>query len=465
MAEDSYICALRCSYGVIGTSNKGKALILSCGCSLVKYLVYGIRNTIILGKLFAEIYSPVIKQSVTMGMKQSRSYDLLFIIDILCAGNNFLHFTGVNINGIISDCFYLFIGGVVVDSYKSHLLLAVNRLAVGADFYADGSFKSHAAEVMIVGGIDRAVGIHTLGNGHFVNMIFAVNAFIGDFFRRKRGFAVLIAVEHNIYGGGSNIHGDGVFIFARSRENIAAVNAFAVLALGAGFISGADNVVALCAFYVFGVVAVVFGNIGGMFLISGADFLAGADNLAALFAGNGHGVVAVALCGVCGFGFGADMVARRGGNGDNYFFYCAFGNVHISGCAAENLCSELCLLFCRYIFFCSKHNSCNSFTRRNSALHIQIGKTNLKIAAVFIGHSVFSYRNVTVIRSNRLYGKQICIEIKPCFKSNKSRISFINCNINCNILASLYRSGGDCGSCVYCKCRNSGAAHHNDCKQ
>ena len=202
-----------------------------------------------------------------------------------------------------------------------------------------------------------------------------------------------------------------------------------------------------------------------MLLISGACFLCGAYNLAAFFTGNGYGVVAVALCGIGCFGFGADVVARRGGNSDNYFFYCAFGNVDISGCAAENLCSELCLLFCRYIFFCSKHNSCNSFTRRNSALPIRIGKTNLKIAAVFIGHSVFSDRNVAVIRSNRLYGKQICIEIKPCFKSNKSRITFINCNINGNILASLYRSGGDCGSCVYCKCRNSGAAHHNDCKQ
>ena len=295
LAENSYICALRCGYGVIGTSNKGKALILSCGCSLVKYLVYGICNAIILGKLFAEIYSPVIKQSVTMGMKQSRSYDLLFIIDILCAGNNFLHFTGVNINGVISDCFYLFIGGVVVNSYKSHLLLAVNRLAVGADFYADRRFKGHSAELLIILSINGAIGIHTLGNDHFVNMVFADHSFIGDFFRRKSGFAVLVAIEGYVNGGGSNIHGDGVFIFAHSRENIAAVSAFAVLALGAGFISGADNIVALCAFYGFGVVAVVFGNIGGMFLISGADFLAGADNLAALFAGNGHGVVAVAL--------------------------------------------------------------------------------------------------------------------------------------------------------------------------
>ena len=426
MAENSYICALRCGYGVIGTSNKGKALILSCGCSFVKYLVYCIRNAIILGKLFAEIYSPIIKQSVTVGMKQSRSYDLLFIIDILCAGNNFLHFTGVNINGVISDCFYLFIGGVVVDSYKGHLLLAVNRLAVGADFYADRRFKGHSAKLMIIRSINRAIGIHTLGNGHFVNMVFADHAFINNLVGCKGVFAVLVAIEGYVNGGGSNIHGDGVFIFARSRENIAAVNAFAVLALGAGFVIGADN-------------------------------------LAALFAGNGHSVVAVTLCGIGGLGL--RMVAGSGGNGDNYFFYCAFGNVDISGCAAENLCSELCLLFCRYIFFCSKHNSCNSFTCRNSALHIQIGQTNLKIAAVFIGHSVFSYRNVTVIRSNRLYGKQICIEIKPCFKSNKSRISFINCNINCNILASLYRSGGDCGSCVYCKCRNSGAAHHNDCKQ
>ena len=258
MAENSYICALRCGYGVIGTSNKGKALILSCGCSFVKYLVYCIRNAIILGKLFAEIYSPVIKQSVAMGMKQSRSYDLLFIIDILCAGNNFLHFTGVNINGIISDCFYLFIGGVVVNSYKSHLLLGVNGVAVGADFYADRRFKGHSAELMIIRSINRAVGIHALGNGHFVNMIFAVNAFIGDFFRRKSGFAVLIAVECNIYGGGCDFHGDGVFIFTRSRENIAAVNALAVLALGAVFISGADN-------------------------------------LTALFAGNSHGVFAVAL--------------------------------------------------------------------------------------------------------------------------------------------------------------------------
>ena len=202
-----------------------------------------------------------------------------------------------------------------------------------------------------------------------------------------------------------------------------------------------------------------------MLLISGACFLCGAYNLAAFFAGNGYGVVAVALCGVCGFGFGADVVARRGGIGDNYFFYCAFGNFDISGFAVENLCSELCLLFCRYIFFCSKHNSCNSFTRRNSALPIRIGKTNLKIAAVFIGHSVFSDRNVTVIRSNRLYGKQICIEIKPCFKSNKSRIAFINCNINGNILASFYFSRRSRWCYIYCKCRNSGAAHHNNGKQ
>ena len=403
-----------------------------------------------------------------MCKKKSRSNDKIVktvVIDVLCTGNNALHFAGHNVNGIIADFLNLGVLGVVVDSYKGHLLLVVNRLAVGADFYADRRFKGHSAKLMIIRSINRAVGIHALGNGHFVNMIFAVNAFINNLVGCKSGFAVLIAIECNIYGGGRDFHGDGVFIFAHSRKNIAAVSAFAILALGAGFISGADNIVALCAFYGFGVVAVVFGNIGGMFLISGANFLAGADNLAALFAGNGHGVVAVALCGVCGFGFGADVVARRGGNGDNYFFYCAFGNVDISGCAAENLCSELCLLFCRYIFFCSKHNSCNSFTRRNSALHLQIGQTNLKIAAVFIGHSVFSYRNVAVIRSNRLYGKQICIEIKPCFKSNKSRISFINCNINGNILASLCRSGGDCGSCVYCKCRNSGAAHHNDCKQ
>ena len=253
-----------------------------------------------------------------MGMKQSRSYDLLFIIDILCAGNNFLHFTGVNINGVISDCFYLFIGGVVVDSYKSHLLLAVNRLAVGADFYADRRFKGHSAKLMIIRSINRAVGIHTLGNGHFVNMIFAVNAFIGDFFRRKSDFAVLIAVECNIYGGRRDFHGDGVFIFARSRENIAAVNAFAVLALGAGFVIGADN-------------------------------------LAALFAGNGHGVVAVALCGVCGFGFSADMVARRGGNGDGklsalnisvvYLLKIAISQIHFFKLERRHF------LFA-YIFFC-----------------------------------------------------------------------------------------------------------------
>ena len=298
-------------------------------------------------------------------------------------------------------------------------------------------------------------------------MIFSafVCSFVRYFIFRNGRFGVFIAIECNVDCCGSNFYGNYIFIFSDFRKNISAVGAFSLFAFGAGLVCEAYGIIALCTFYGFIVGAIIFRGICCMLLISGAYFLCGADNLAAFFTGNGYGVVAVTLCGIGCFGFGADMVAGSGRNGDNYFFYCAFGNVDISGCAAENLCSELCLLFCRYIFFCSKHNSCNSFTRRNSALPIRIGKTNLKIAAVFIGHSVFSDRNVAVIRSNRLYGKQICIEIKPCFKSNKSRITFINCNINGNILASLYRSGGDCGSCVYCKCRNSGAAHHNDCKQ
>ena len=193
-----------------------------------------------------------------MCVEQGRSYNSAISIDILRTGNNALHFAGININGVISDCFYIIISGVVVDSYKGHLLLAVNRLAVGANLSSYRRFKGHSAEIVVILGINRAVGIHTLGNSHFVNMIFVDHAFIGDFFRRKRGFSVLIAVECNIYGGGSNVHGDGVLFIPGCRESIAAVNAFAVLALGAGFVGSADN-------------------------------------LAALFAGNGHGVVAVTL--------------------------------------------------------------------------------------------------------------------------------------------------------------------------
>ena len=378
MAENSYICALRCGYGVIGTSNKGKALILSCGCSLVKYLVYGICNAIILGKLFAEIYSPVIKQSVTMGMKQSRSYDLLFIIDILCAGNNFLHFTGVNINGVISDCFYLFIGGVVVNSYKSHLLLAVNRLAVGADFYADRRFKGHSAKLLIICGINGAIGIHTLGNGHFVNMIFAVNAFIGDFFRRKSGFAVLIAVECNIYGGGRDFHGDGVFIFAHSRKNIAAVSAFAILALGAGFISGADN-------------------------------------LAALFAGNGHGVVAVALCGVCGFGFGADVVARRGGNGGFDFYIFGADNRLVFHKTSFYSCNELCYLLFGNIALCSESDF-SVLACRNSAEAAHFKMSDLHIGAFGIALRSSGNKAICIVKSVALIIEKVVVIVKSCFK-------------------------------------------------
>ena len=355
LIEESHRCALRCSYGVINKVVKNKGFVLSSSQIFAKCCVRGGRNTIILGELFAEVYSPVIKQCVAMSEKKSRSYNSAVIIDVLCTGDNALHFAGHNVDGVIADCFYIFIGGVVVDSYKGNLLLAVNRLAVRADFYADRRFKGHSAKLLIICGINGAVGIHTLGNSHFVNMVFADHAFINNLVGCKGVFAVLVAIEGYVNGGGSDIHGDGVFIFARSRENIAAVNAFAVLALGAGFISGADNVVALCAFYGFGVVAVVFGNIGGMFLISGADFLAGADNLAALFAGNGHGVVAVALCGVCGFGFSADMVARRGGNGDGklsalnisvvYLLKIAISQIHFFKLERRHF------LFA-YIFFC-----------------------------------------------------------------------------------------------------------------
>ena len=91
-----------------------------------------------------------------------------------------------------------------------------------------------------------------------------------------------------------------------------------------------------------------------MLLISGACFLCGAYNLAAFFAGNGHGVVAVALCGIGCFGFGADMVARRGGNGcfDFYIFGTDVGTVlHKTGFYS---CGELCRLLFGYIVLCGK---------------------------------------------------------------------------------------------------------------
>ena len=351
-----------------------------------------------------------------MCKKKSRSNDKIVktvVIDVLCTGNNALHFAGHNVNGIIADFLNLGVLGVVVDSYKGHLLLAVNRLAVGADFYADRRFKGHSAELMIIRSINRAVGIHALGNGHFVNMIFAVNAFIGDFFRRKSDFAVLIAVECNIYGGGRDFHGDGVFIFARSRENIAAVNAFAVLALGAGFISGADNIVALCAFYGFGVVAVVFGNIGGMFLISGADFLAGADNLAALFAGNGHGVVAVALCGVCGFGL--RMVAGSGRNGS--FNFHIFGAdkravLHKTGFYS---CSELCYLLFGNIALCSESDF-SVLACRNSAEAAHFKMSDLHIGAFGIALRSSGNKAICIVKSVALIIEKVVVIVKSRFK-------------------------------------------------
>ena len=353
-----------------------------------------------------------------MCKKKSRSNDKIVktvVIDVLCTGNNALHFAGHNVNGIIADFLNLGVLGVVVDSYKGHLLLAVNRLAVGADFYADRRFKGHSAKLLIICGINGAIGIHTLGNGHFVNMIFAVNAFIGDFFRRKSGFAVLIAVECNIYGGGRDFHGDGVFIFAHSRKNIAAVSAFAILALGAGFISGADNIVALCAFYGFGVVAVVFGNIGGMFLISGANFLAGADNLAALFAGNGHGVVAVALCGVCGFGFGADVVARRGGNGGFDFYIFGADNRLVFHKTSFYSCNELCYLLFGNIALCSESDF-SVLACRNSAEAAHFKMSDLHIGAFGIALRSSGNKAICIVKSVALIIEKVVVIVKSCFK-------------------------------------------------
>ena len=353
-----------------------------------------------------------------MCKKKSRSNDKIVktvVIDVLCTGNNALHFAGHNVNGIIADFLNLGVLGVVVDSYKGHLLLAVNRLAVGADFYADRRFKGHSAKLMIIRSINRAVGIHALGNGHFVNMIFADHAFIGDFFRRKSGFAVLIAIESYVNGGGSNIHGDGVFIFAHSRENIAAVSAFAVLALGAGFISGADNIVALCAFYGFGVVAVVFGNIGGMFLISGADFLAGADNLAALFAGNGHSVVAVALWGVCGFGFSADVVARRGGNGGFDFYIFGADNRLVFHKTSFYSCSELCYLLFGNIALCSESDF-SVLACRNSAEAAHFKMSDLHIGAFGIALRNSGNKAICIVKSVALIIEKVVVIVKSCFK-------------------------------------------------
>ena len=423
LAEEFYGCALGCSYSVINKRVKNEGLLYCFAGTFAESVVDGKCNAISFGKLLVKSDFPVIKQCIAVCEKKSRSHDeivVTVVVDVLSTGNNALHFAGHNVDGVIADFLHLGVLGVVVDSYKGHLLLAVNRLAVRADFYADRCFKGHSAEVVVVLGINRAVGIHTGRNGDFVNMVIAAYAFINNLVGCKGVLCVLVAVEGYVDSRRSNVQGDGVLFIPGCRESIAAVNAFAVAASGAGFLAGADNIVALCTFYGFGVIAVVFGNIGGMFLVSGAGFLAGADNFAALFAGNGYGVVTVALCGVGSFGFGADVVALLGReNSNNSFFYLAFRNVYISGCTAKNLCSELCFCFCCYIFFCSKYNSRNSFARCNSALHVHIGKANLKIAAVFIGHGVFSYCNVAVIRSNRLYSKQICVEVKPCFKSDK----------------------------------------------
>ena len=58
-----------------------------------------------------------------MSIKQGRSYNFCTAVYILRAGNNALHFSGHNFNGIITDGGYVFIGSVIVDSYKGHFLL------------------------------------------------------------------------------------------------------------------------------------------------------------------------------------------------------------------------------------------------------------------------------------------------------------------------------------------------------
>ena len=280
LVKESYGCALGCCYGVVGKSAEGKEFVLSAVYTLAEGVVNRKRYAIGFGKFLVKSDLPVIKQCVAVCEKKSRSYNSAFVIDVLRTGNNALHFAGHNVDGVIADRFYIAVGGVVVDSYKGHLLVVMNRLAIRADFSADRCFKGHSAEVLVILGINRTVGIHTGGNGDFVNMVFFVDhAFINNLVGCKGVFAVLVAVEGHIYGGRGNVHGDGVF-FTGVRKNISAMNTFAVCASGTGFLGGADS-------------------------------------FAALFAGNGHGVVAVAFCGVGGFGFSTDVVAVSGGNGDS----------------------------------------------------------------------------------------------------------------------------------------------------
>ena len=202
-----------------------------------------------------------------------------------------------------------------------------------------------------------------------------------------------------------------------------------------------------------------------MLLISGACFLCGAYNLAAFFAGNGYGVVAVALCGIGCFGFGADMVAGSGRNGNNNFFCSSFRNNGRFTFTACYFGSKLCFGFFCYIFFCSEHNRCNGFSFFYRAFHVHVGKANLKVSAVFIRKSIFSYGYIAIFRRRRLYGKQTRIKIKSCFKQYKITIRFINSYINSYIFASFYFSRRSRWCYIYCKCRNSGAAHHNNGKQ
>ena len=199
-------------------------------------------------------------------------------------------------------------------------------------------------------------------------MIFSafVCSFVRYFIFRKGRFGVFIAIECNVDCCGSNFYGNYIFIFSDFRKNISAVGAFSLFAFGAGLVCEAYGIIALCTFYGFIVGAIIFRGIGGMFLISGACFLCGAYNLAALFAGNGHGVVAVALCGIGCFSFGADMVARRGGNSDNYFFYCAFGNF-FACCqsALSNSGNKFCFGFCGNILFGCKCDVRQAFSDIN----------------------------------------------------------------------------------------------------
>ena len=99
-------------------------------------------------------------------------------------------------------------------------------------------------------------------------------------------------------------------------------------------------------------------------LALGAVFISGADNLTALFAGNSHGVFAVALWSVGGFGLG--MLASDRGNGDGNFLYFTFGNFFACyQSALSNSGNKFCFGFCGNILFGCKCDVRQAFSDIN----------------------------------------------------------------------------------------------------